>query len=186
MVCHWDGLADQLIHLKARCQRNHSIYYSYIRIYLKRCTHKNHKQIHTHRYIYTDIHTHTHRYIKRFADKKIKQTDRQTNRQIDIQKDERWHGRRLRGTGGRSPRKLRWGDCPCIRPPNILRSNFMRCEAKYELTKKLGVKEEYFCLKLRFLVKKKGVIIICCRSDFRQKSLKGRQKFLAVKWKFFS
>jgi len=32
----------------------------------------------------------------------------------------------------------------------------MGCEAKYEMTKK-GVQEEYFCLKLRFLVKKRGL-----------------------------
>src|SRR6218665_842231 len=27
--------------------------------------------------------------------------------------------RRPRGTGGRSPKNLRWGDSPCIGPPNI-------------------------------------------------------------------
>jgi len=41
--------------------------------------------------------------------------------------------------------------------PNILRSTVIGNEAKYEVTEK-GVKEEYLCLKLVFLVKKRGVI----------------------------
>jgi len=45
-------------------------------------------------------------------------------------------------TGGTVPQNLRWGDGPCILPPNILRSTVIGCEAKYELTKK-GVKEEF-------------------------------------------
>jgi len=41
------------------------------------------------------------------------------------------------GMLGDDPQKtFEVGDGPCIRPPNILRSTVMGCEAKYELTKK--------------------------------------------------
>ena len=57
--------------------------------------------------------------------------------------------------------EIDWGDGPPNiwgggRPnvsPTILRSIVIGCEAKYELSKK-GVKEEFFVLKSRFLVKK--------------------------------
>src|SRR6218665_2236741 len=39
-----------------------------------------------------------------------------------------YHGRRLRGTGGRSPKKFEVGDDPCIRPPI-----FREPVRKYEL-----------------------------------------------------
>src|SRR6218665_4229608 len=34
------------------------------------------------------------------------------------------------------PPNLRWGDGPCIRPPNILRSSVVGCARKYEQSKK--------------------------------------------------
>ena len=46
------------------------------------------------------------------------------------------HGLRLRGNWGDGFPKIWNGDGPCIRPPNILRSTVIGCEAKYELTKK--------------------------------------------------
>jgi len=43
----------------------------------------------------------------------------------------------LEGDWGDGPsQKIEVGDGPCIRPPNIFRSAVMRCEVKYELTKK--------------------------------------------------
>ena len=41
-------------------------------------------------------------------------------------------------TGRTVPRKFEVGDGPCIRPPNILRSTVIGCDAKYELTKKVS------------------------------------------------
>jgi len=38
--------------------------------------------------------------------------------------------------GRRSPQHLRWGDGPCIRPPNIWRSTVIIDEAKYVLSEK--------------------------------------------------
>ena|SRR6218665_2542431 len=52
-----------------------------------------------------------------------------------------FHGRRLRGDWGRSLFEM--GDRPYIRPPNILRSTVIACEAKYELTKN-GSQREIF------------------------------------------
>ena len=43
-----------------------------------------------------------------------------------------------RGTGDGPSQNLRWGDGPCIRPPDILRSSVIGCVAKYELTKKVS------------------------------------------------
>src|SRR6218665_187061 len=73
-------------------------------------------------------------------------------------------GRGLGGTGGWSlvPPKFEVGDGPCIRPPNILRSTVIGSGAKYKVTEK-GVKEEYFCLKSRFLVKKRGSYMLYIR-----------------------
>ena len=49
----------------------------------------------------------------------------------------------LRGgdLGGTVPQSLRWGDGPCIRPPNILRSSVVGCARKYEQSKKSVIKE---------------------------------------------
>ena len=66
------------------------------------------------------------------------------------------------------PKNLRWGDDPCIRPPNILKSTVIGYEAKYELTKK-GLKEEFFVLKSRFLVKKTVIYVIYQISDSRDR-----------------
>ena len=38
--------------------------------------------------------------------------------------------------GGRSPKKYEMGDCPYIRPSNILRSSVVGCVRKYELSKR--------------------------------------------------
>jgi len=73
------------------------------------------------------------------------------------------HGRRLRGTGWRfPPQNLRWRDGLCIRPPNIMRSAVIGCEAKYELTKQ-RCQGEIFYFEIEVLVKilvKKMVLII--------------------------
>ena len=71
------------------------------------------------------------------------------------------------------------GDGPCIRPPNILRSTVMGCEAKYELTKKRCHKG-MFLSEIELLVKKAKFqtktflydtfslsVHICYISDFR-------------------
>ena len=54
--------------------------------------------------------------------------------------DEVAHGRRpIGGLGRRLPPKFEVGDSSCIRPdrpPNILISTVIGCEAKYELTEK--------------------------------------------------
>ena len=60
------------------------------------------------------------------------------------------------------------GDIPCIRPPNILRSTVIGCEAKYELTKK-SLKEEFFVLKSWFLVKKRVIYVMYQISDSRDR-----------------
>src|SRR6218665_3624374 len=43
------------------------------------------------------------------------------------------HGRRFRGT---VPTKFEVGEGPCIRRPNILKSNVIGCEAKYLVSKR--------------------------------------------------
>src|SRR6218665_3264207 len=46
-------------------------------------------------------------------------------------------GRKPRGgLGDGPPQSLRWGDGPCIRPPNILRSSVVGCARNYEKSKK--------------------------------------------------
>src|SRR6218665_793468 len=58
-------------------------------------------------------------------------------------------------TGGMAPQKnLRWGDGPCIRPPNILRSSVVGC-AKVRTEKKSFIKE-FFSEVVVFLVRKKS------------------------------
>jgi len=72
------------------------------------------------------------------------------------------------GTGGRSPHKtFDVGTARASVPPNILRSTVIGCEANYELTKIKGVKEEFFSLKLRLLVKKRAIYVIYQLSDSR-------------------
>src|SRR6218665_3715739 len=63
------------------------------------------------------------------------------------------HGRRPKGTGGQSPQNVRWGDGPCIRPPNIL-SSVVGCTRKYEQSFKKGVIQELFSEIVVFLAKK--------------------------------
>ena len=46
------------------------------------------------------------------------------------------HGRRPRGTGGRSPQELRWGTAHASVPPTILRSSVCRMVWKHEQSKK--------------------------------------------------
>jgi len=46
------------------------------------------------------------------------------------------HGRRPRGDWGTVPQNLRWGDGPCIRPPNILRSSVVGCAREHEQSRK--------------------------------------------------
>src|SRR6218665_346665 len=72
-----------------------------------------HTHTHTHTHTYTHTHTHT---IYTHA--------------IYTQ------GRKPREDGGRFPPKLRLGEGPCIRPPNILRSSVVGCARKYEKSKK--------------------------------------------------
>jgi len=63
----------------------------------------------------------------------------------------------------------------------------MGCEAKYELTKERcqgGILLSEI-VKLRFLVKKMGVIYVIYQISDKIESKKGRQKFWAAKWKFF-
>src|SRR6218665_3907000 len=47
-----------------------------------------------------------------------------------------YRGGDLGGTGGTVPQNLRWGDGPCIGPPNILRSSVVGCACKYEQSEK--------------------------------------------------
>jgi len=42
----------------------------------------------------------------------------------------------MRDWGAVFPQSLRWGDGPCIRPPNILRSSVVGCARKYGKSKK--------------------------------------------------
>src|SRR6218665_2190728 len=61
-------------------------------------------------------------------------------------------GRRPRGA---VPKKnLRWGDGPCIGPPNILKSSVVGRARKHEQSKKIGVVREFFSEIVVFLVKK--------------------------------
>jgi len=48
---------------------------------------------------------------------------------------------------------LRWGDGPCICPPNILRSSVVGCARKYEQSKE-GVIKEFFSEIVVFLARK--------------------------------
>jgi len=67
----------------------------------------------------------------------------------------------LGGQRERSPKKkLRWGDGPCIRTPNISRSSVIGCVAKYEQTKKC-VTKECFVLKYRFFGKLRVIYVLC-------------------------
>ena len=71
------------------------------------------------------------------------------------------------GLGKRSPKNLRWGDCPCIRPPIFKEVLLWDVRQSTNWLRK-GVKEEYFCLNLRFLVKKWGSYMLYIR--FQTKS----------------
>jgi len=57
----------------------------------------------------------------------------------------------------------------------------MGCEAKYELTKK-SVKEEYFRLKLRLLVKKRRVIYVIYKISDK---IESKNRSLEIKWNCF-
>ena len=97
------------------------------------------------------------------------------------------HGQRLRGTAGdgpkgpRSPLPKIWGAGRPMHssPLDILRSSVIGCEANYEMTKN-GVKEEFFVLKSRFLVKKRVIY-----QDKEIESMTKKVVRWAVKWNFF-
>src|SRR6218665_580078 len=57
----------------------------------------------------------------------------------------------LGGTGGRSPQNLRWGDGPCIGPPNILRSSVVGWARKLGESKN-RCRQVIFLLKEGFLL----------------------------------
>src|SRR6218665_312538 len=95
--------------------------------------------------------------------------------------------RKPRGLGGRSPQSLRWGDSPCIRPPNILRSSVVGCARKYAKSKK-----RCFCCEERVMYEVSCMIFNKVRSGKSVKirktwsmTKKGHQKFLPLKSKFF-
>src|SRR6218665_3912816 len=73
-------------------------------------------------------------------------------------------GRKPRGTGDDPPQSLRWGDSPCIRLPNILRSSVVGCARKYEKSKKgVFLVRERSCttfnkVKIRKIRQKRGKI----------------------------
>jgi len=46
-------------------------------------------------------------------------------------------GEDYKGVLEEGPPKFEVGDGPCLRPPKILRSTVIGCEAKHELTKKI-------------------------------------------------
>src|SRR6218665_1979379 len=92
--------------------------------------------------------------------------------------------RKPRGLGGRSPQSLRWGDSPCIRPPNILRSIVVGCARKYAKSKK-----RCFCCEERVMYEVSCMIFNKVRSGKSVKirktwsmTKKGHQKFLPPKW----
>ena len=108
-------------------------------------------------------------------------------------------GEDLGGDGGRSlPKNLRWGDGPCIRSPNILRSSVVGLARKHEQSKKIGIVKEFFSGIVFFLVKKGSYTtfytvkirgILKKRINIRKTwwlKKKGHQKFWAWKWAFFS
>ena len=71
----------------------------------------------------------------------------------------------LRRLGGTAPQKyLRWGDGPCICPPIFWEALLSDVRQSTNWRKK-GVKEEFFVLNSRFLVKKRIIMFI---SDSRQ------------------
>src|SRR6218665_1160082 len=76
------------------------------------------------------------------------------------------HGRRLRGEWGTvSRQKFEVGDGPCIYSSYISRRIVIRCEAKYELTKKKS-QGEIYCREKEVFGPEKGHI--CYISDVRQ------------------
>src|SRR6218665_2726186 len=78
----------------------------------------------------------------------------QTLKQVSTLSSAFTQGRRPRGDWGDGPpQNLRWGDGPCIRPPNISRSSVVGCAQKYEKSKKSVIKE-FFSEILVFLVGK--------------------------------
>src|SRR6218665_1522472 len=98
------------------------------------------------------------------------------------------HGRKPRGTGGTPPPSLRWGDGPCIRLPNILRSSVCRMTKKncYYQNGKKGVflARKGLCTisnkgKIRKIRKKRGKI----RKTWSM--AKKKSKFFAAKMGIF-
>ena len=64
-------------------------------------------------------------------------------------------GRRPRGDWGDGPpTNLRWGNGPCIRPPNILRSSVVGSARKYEQRGEKVLSRNFFSEIVVFLVKK--------------------------------
>jgi len=91
----------------------------------------------------------------------------------------------LGGLGGRSPPKIWGGGRPMHPPPPIFWEVLLWDVRKSTKWLRKGVKKEYFCLKLRFLVKKREVIYVIHQISDKIESKKWREKFWAVKWKFF-
>ena len=92
-------------------------------------------------------------------------------------------GRRPRE--GRSPQNLRWGDGPCIGPPNILRSSVIGCAWKYEPSKKRCFSCEerviytaFNIVKIRKIWEKKGKIrkTRCIRNFYPENGSFSRKK----------
>jgi len=101
------------------------------------------------------------------------------------------HGRKPRGYWKDSPPKtLRWGDGPCIRPPNILRSSVAGCARKYEQSKKRCHQGIMFWNRA-FSREERVIYDISQSKDMGNLKKHGRwlkkrhHKFWTWKWKFF-
>src|SRR6218665_1166941 len=74
------------------------------------------------------------------------------------------HSKHRGGDLGTVPQNLRWGNVPCIRPPNILRSSVVGCAGNHEKSKKVvffvrkGSYTTFNRVKIRKIWGKKGKI----------------------------
>jgi len=125
-----------------------------------------------------------------------KQPDRQTDICVayyidcDILLNPSSHGRRPSADWGDGPpKKLRWGDGSCIRPPNILRSSFVGCARKHEQSEK-SCNQWIIFLNRGFSREERVMYGMTLWKETRKirkswsMTKKGHQKFWTWKWRF--
>ena len=90
------------------------------------------------------------------------------------------------------PQNLRWGDGPCIGPPNILRSSVVGWAQKLQQSEKVGFRQGILFWNSAFSCEERVIYNILHSKDTENLKRagrwlkKGHQNFWAWKWKFVS